>query len=112
MSEKLQEIRLNGYRANRKAEEEERKVQYYQGLHKRMNEIIHDLEEKSAMFESEMHKKEEQFRKRDNERIKELFNANKFNDIAESLTKSRPDQIKSQIDRTANLTNTSTTRLG
>ena len=38
MSDTLQKIRLEEYRATRKADEEERKVEYYSKLHKSMNE--------------------------------------------------------------------------
>ena len=90
LSEKMQEIRLNELRANRRADEEERKADYVSGLHKRLTEIVHDLEEKAAKCESEMHKKEQEFRRLDNERTKRWYFPNRFEDIGENLSKSRP----------------------
>ena len=55
-----------------------------------MNEMIRELEEKAAKYESEMHKQEEQYRKRDNERLKQFFYTNRFDDLADNLSKSRP----------------------
>ena len=77
MSDTLQKIRLEEYRATRKADEEERKVEYYSKLHKSMNEQVKALEEKVAFFEGEVVRKEEEFRKKDNDRVR-LFGANRF----------------------------------
>ena len=77
MSDTLQKIRLEEYRATRKADEEERKVEYYSKLHKSMNEQVKALEEKVAYFEGEVVRKEEEFRKKDNDRVR-LFGANRF----------------------------------
>ena len=77
MSDTLQKIRLEEYRATRKADEEERKVEYYSNLHKSMNEQVKALEEKVAFFEGEVVRKEEEFRKKDNDRVR-LFGANRF----------------------------------
>ena len=77
MSDTLQKIRLEEYRATRKADEEERKVEYYSKLHKSMNEQVKALEEKVAFFEGEVVRKEEEFRKKDNDRI-QLLGANRF----------------------------------
>ena len=48
MSDTLEKISLDKYRATRKAEEEERKVEYYSKLHKSMNEQVRSYEEKVA----------------------------------------------------------------
>ena len=80
LSDTLQKTRLEEYRATRKADEEERKVEYYSKLHKSMNEQVKALEEKVAFFEGEVVRKEEEFRKRDNDRVR-LFGANRFEDI-------------------------------
>lgn len=42
------------------------------------------LEEKAAEFESKMHKREEEFRKADNDRMRRFFNA-RFDDIPGAL---------------------------
>ena len=77
LSDTLQKTRLEEYRATRKADEEERKVEYYSKLHKSMNEQVKALEEKVAFFEGEVVRKEEEFRKKDNDRVR-LFGANRF----------------------------------
>ena len=80
-----------------------------------MKEMIAELEEKAAKFESEKLLQEEQFRKQDNERLKKFFyGANRFEDLTDSVTKIRPDsnQLSKQIDDSVNKTVTSTTRLG
>jgi hypothetical protein len=45
-----------------------------------MNEQVKALEEKVAYFEGEVVRKEEEFRKKDNDRVR-LFGANRFADI-------------------------------
>jgi len=68
MSEKLSQIRLNEYRANRKAEESDERVKYLSNLLKGKTEALTILEEKASKAESQMFKQEEEFRKRDIER--------------------------------------------
>ena len=63
MSDTLEKISLEKYRATRKAEEEERKVEYYSKLHKSMNEQVRSYEEKVAQLEGEIVRKEEYWRK-------------------------------------------------
>ena len=43
------------------------------------------LEERCAEFESKMHKREEEFRRADNERMRRFFNA-RFDDIPAAFT--------------------------
>ena len=68
MSDQLQKIRLGEYRARRKAEEEEQRIKYIQGLLKLKDESLRALEERASKVEGDMHKQAEEFRKRDNER--------------------------------------------
>lgn len=78
MSEKLQQIRLNEYRANRKADEFDERLKYLSNLLKGKTEAILQLEEKASKAESQMFKQEEEFRKRDIERQRQFFYINKF----------------------------------
>lgn len=80
MSEKLQQIRLNEYRANRKADEFDERLKYLSNLLKGKTEAILQLEEKASKAESQMFKQEEEFRKRDIERQRQFFYINKFED--------------------------------
>ena len=83
MSEKLQQIRLNEYRANRKADEFDERLKYLSNLLKSKTEAILQLEEKASKAESQMFKQEEEFRKRDIERQRQFFYINKFEDGGE-----------------------------
>jgi len=56
MSEKLQQIRLNEYRANRKAEESDERIKYLSNLLKNKTDAIVHLEEKTSKAESQMFK--------------------------------------------------------
>jgi hypothetical protein len=46
--------------------------------------MLSKLEEKSSDYESRLHKREEEFRKADNERMKRFFNA-RFDDVPGAL---------------------------
>ena len=70
MSEKLQDIRLNEYRAKRAADELEERVKYLTNLLKGKNDSCAILEEKAAKCESELMREKENFRRRENERTR------------------------------------------
>ena len=75
MSEKLSQIRRNELRSKREAEEYAEKSQYSE---KRINQQkcnIVDLEDQLAELEAQLHRKEEEWRRADNERQKKFFDA-------------------------------------
>lgn len=78
LSEKQQIIRLNELRATRKSEELDEKVKYLSNLLKNKNDTMALLEEKASKAEAQVIKAEEQFRKRENERMRQFFFINKF----------------------------------
>lgn len=81
MSENLQSIRLESYRAKRECEELSEKCNYLSKLLKGKNDTCIVLEEKAAKCESSMYKAEEEFRRRDNDRQKQFFyRGSKFDD--------------------------------
>ena len=84
MSEKLSKIRLSELRANRESGELKEKQNYMSRLLKQQIDSIKKLEEQTSDFESRMHKKEEEFRRADNERMRRFFNA-RFDDIPGAL---------------------------
>lgn len=67
-------------RATREGGELKEKNTYLSRLLRQGNDQIRKLEEKSAEFESTLHKREEEFRRQDNERMKRFFAA-RFDDI-------------------------------
>jgi len=73
MSERLQQIRLSELRANREAQELKEKHLYQSKTLKQKMEAIAELEEKTALYESQMHKIKEEFRKKDQDRQRRLF---------------------------------------
>lgn len=80
MSTMLQSIRLSEMRSNRAATELKENNTYLSRLLRNLNDQVRKLEEKAAEFESKLHKREEEFRKADNERMRRFFNA-RFDDI-------------------------------
>ncbi len=67
-------------RAVRELNEVKEKNDYLARLLRTSNDNVKKLEEKCAEMESKMLKKEEEFRRADNERMRKFFNA-KFDDI-------------------------------
>ena len=85
MSQNLQNIRLSEYRAKRRADEEERKNEYFSQLHKSIKEQVLELEARNAKLEADLVAEEEKWRQRDNERWKQFTVANRYQDIGEQL---------------------------
>ena len=108
MSEKLQQIRLSEYRANRKADEFDERVKYLSNLLKGKTESILMLEEKASKAESQMFKQEEEFRKRDIERQRQFFYVNKFEE-GEGRLPNQGKQAGRSLSNAASLTNNNTT---
>lgn len=75
LSEKLQNMRLGEMRATRELKEVKEKNDYFARLLRTSTETVKNLEERVAEFESRMNKREEEFRRADNERMKRFFNA-------------------------------------
>jgi chromosome segregation ATPase len=73
MGERLKDIRLGEMKAKREYHEIKEKHTYLAKLLKAKNDQVTELEQKSAEYESKMHKLEEEFRARDNERLTKLF---------------------------------------
>lgn len=65
----------------------EEKTKYLSALLKSKNEAIAMLEEKASKAEAAVILKEEQFRKRENERTRQFFFINKFEDQADNGNK-------------------------
>ena len=80
LSEKVQNMRLNEMRAVRELNEFKEKSEYISRLLRTSNENVKKYEEKVAEYESRMLKKEEEFRRADNERMRKFFNA-RYDDI-------------------------------
>lgn len=83
LSEKHSNIRLNELRAQRACADLEEKTKYLSALLKGKNEAMAMLEEKASKAEAAVILKEEQFRKRENERTRQFFFINKFEDQAD-----------------------------
>jgi predicted phage tail protein len=62
-------------RATRELKEVKEKNDYFARLLRTSTETVKNLEERVAEFESRMNKREEEFRRADNERMKRFFNA-------------------------------------
>ena len=73
MSEKLQDIRLNEYRAKRQSDELEERVKYLTNLLKGKNDAVATLEEKAAKCEADLSREKENFRQREIERTRQFF---------------------------------------
>jgi uncharacterized protein Yka (UPF0111/DUF47 family) len=80
LSERVQSMRLNEMRALREVTEFKEKSEYISRLLRTSNENVKKYEEKVAEYESRMLKKEEEFRRADNERMRKFFNA-RYDDI-------------------------------
>lgn len=85
LSEKIQTIRLNELRAKRENEELEERINYITRLLKNSKEQVATLEESASKYEGQMIKQEEEFRKRDNERLKQFFYVNRFEDPTQKV---------------------------
>ena len=75
MSEKLQGARLQELKSTRSLEEIKEKNNYLSRLLKNKVDSVAKLEEQVATFESRLHKREEEFRRADNDRMKRFFNS-------------------------------------
>lgn len=75
MSQKLQGIRLNEMKATRELDEIKEKNNYLSRLLKTKVEQVQKFEESVSEFESRLHKREEEFRRADNDRMKRFFNS-------------------------------------
>jgi chromosome segregation ATPase len=80
MSERLQSMKLAEMRATRELKEVKEKNDYYARLLRTSTESVKNLEEKVAEFESRLSKREEEFRRADNERMRRFFNS-RYDDI-------------------------------
>ncbi len=84
MSQKLQGARLHEMRASRELEEVKEKNNYLSRLLKGKVDSVQKLEEQVSEMESRLHKREEEFRRADNERLKRFFNA-RYDNLAGAL---------------------------
>jgi hypothetical protein len=84
LSDKLQAMRLGEMRAVRELNEVKEKNDYLARLLRTSNENVKKLEENCAEYESKMTKREEEFRRADNERMRRFFNA-RYDDIPGAL---------------------------
>jgi hypothetical protein len=73
-------MRLGEMRATRELKEVKEKNDYFARLLRTSTETVKNLEERVAEFESRMNKREEEFRRADNERMKRFFNA-RYDDL-------------------------------
>ena len=73
LSDKLSQIRRNELRSKRESEEYQEKANYAEKRVSQQKKTIVDLEDQLADIESMMHRKEEQWRRADNERQKKFF---------------------------------------
>ena len=73
LSDKLSQIRRNELRSKRESEEYQEKASYAEKRVSQQKKNIVDLEDQLADIESMMHRKEEQWRRADNERQKKFF---------------------------------------
>jgi chromosome segregation ATPase len=80
LSEKMQGLRLSEMRANRELNEVKEKNEYFARLLRTSTASVKKLEEQCAELESKIMKKEEEFRRADNERMRKFFNA-RYDDI-------------------------------
>jgi chromosome segregation ATPase len=85
LSEKLQAMKLGEMRATRELTEVKEKNNYLSRLLRQQNENLKNLEEKVAEQESKLHKREEEFRRAENERMRRFFNA-RFDDVGGVLS--------------------------
>lgn len=85
LSEKLQSMRLGEMRATRELKEVKEKNDYFARLLHSSTQTVQNLEERTAEFESKIAKKEEEFRRADNERMRRFFNA-RYDDIPGAMS--------------------------
>ena len=90
MSERLQSMKLGEMRATRELKEVKEKNDYYARLLRTSTESVKNLEEKVAEFESRLSKREEEFRRADNERMRRFFNS-RYDDIGGRSISNEPD---------------------
>jgi hypothetical protein len=72
-------------RANRELNEVKEKNEYFARLLRTSTASVKKLEEQCAELESKIMKKEEEFRRADNERMRKFFNA-RYDDIPAAFT--------------------------
>jgi DNA-binding transcriptional regulator YiaG len=94
LSEKLQSMRLGEMRATRELKEVKEKNDYFARLLHSSTQTVQNLEERVAEFESKIAKKEEEFRRADNERMRRFFNA-RYDDIPASMAGPAPGGSRS-----------------
>ncbi len=73
-------MRLSEMRANRELNEVKEKNEYFARLLRTSTANVKKLEEQCAELESKIMKREEEFRRADNERMRKFFNA-RYDDI-------------------------------
>lgn len=80
MSDKLKDLRLAELKSKRESAEIKEKHSYLSKRLRARNAEVIDLEQKAAEYESKMHRREEEFRDLDNQRMARFFNRfeNKF----------------------------------
>lgn len=80
MSDRLKDLRLGELKAKREAAEVKEKHNYMSKRLRGRNTEVIELEQKCAEYESKMHRREEEFRTLDDQRMTRFFNpfANKF----------------------------------
>lgn len=83
-------------RATRENTDLKEKNNYISRLLKGHIENIRNLEEQVSQQESKIHKREEEFRRADNERMKKFFNA-RFDDIPGAFNKKREDNFERDL---------------
>ena len=84
LSDKLQSMKLGEMRATRELAEVKEKNNYISRLLRTSSDQVKKLEEKVAEAEAKMHKREEEFRRADNDRMRRFFNA-RYDDIPAAL---------------------------
>ena len=84
LSDRLQSMKLGEMRAVRELNEVKEKNNYISRLLRTSSDSVKTLEQKVAEFESRMSKRDEEFRRADNERMRRFFNA-RFDDIPGAL---------------------------
>ena len=86
VSEKIKTFRLQAMRAERQSNELNERNNYLGRQVKYYCDSVKKLEEQVSEFESRMHKRDEEFRRADNERMRRFFNA-RFDDVGSAFQK-------------------------
>lgn len=94
MSDKMQFIRKNELRSKREAQELQEKANYSENRIATQKHNIIDLEDQLAELESKLHRKEEEWRKADNDRQKKFFEAQFVNFETEGRYKGYVDDTE------------------